>query len=386
MQGTVMSTFSLQPTYFQITWNQDTPVDYTNLTGIAAGGLDSTSAANYNRIIFITGVNDLSSNPMADGDSIIINGYRIYFDSGDDLNSIIGKINLARKFTNIIADNRVSTNYLTLANAPGYEGAAFYIANGVAGSLDKLGLSAGQYGYYPSLIGSNYTTVNGGNVTINGINIVFAAGNLASIVTQLNANTPATSVQAYAAGPKLQLASTTGQPFSINGGNVVSNLGISTGNFGGYPDTLLNSQNKERANMRWQQVINELESFGTPNFVGNIVVSGDKTGNSPVTTFSFVVGYEQPAYIQTTARDPEPDAGTQLFGVDALKRSVARAMLSTISSNRKVFDPTLLSYSAYTDRPNAQRIQNIVAGPIDIQSNLIVQVETNITVNQITSV
>jgi hypothetical protein len=381
-----MTTFSLNPTYYSVTWTQNGETDYSSLTGINAGGLDSTSASNYNRIIYITGTLNLSGNPMSAGDAIIINGYKIAFDTSDTKSSILGKINLATKFTGVIADTRVSANYITLANAPGHEGAAFYISDAVSGSLSHLGLTAGQYSLYPSMVGSAYSTVNGGNVTINGVNIVFTSGNLGSIVTQINSHTQATGVTAYSAATSLQIASNSGQPFAINGGNVVSNLGISTGNFGGYPSTLENSQNKERANMRWQQVINELESFSTPNFVGNVVITGNKTGETAPDTFSFVIGYEHPAQVSTIARPSEPDAGTVLEGTDAIKRSVARGLTSDIIGNRKVFDPTLLSYGPYTDRPNALRIENITAGKIDSVANIVTGIEPNITVAQISGV
>lgn len=382
-----MTTFSINPTYYQVTWTQTTEAaDYSGLTGIYAGGLDSTSAANYNRIVFITGNATLTGNPMNDGDAIIINAYTIKFNSGDTINSILGKINTASKFTGILADTRVAANHITLANSPGQEGKPFYIADGVSGSLGRLGLAAGEYRLYPSMIGSAYSTVNGGNVTINGVNITFTSGNLSSIVTQLNNYSASTGVTAYSAGGHLQLASNSGQPFCINSGNVVANLGITTGNFGGYPSTLVNSQNKERANMRWQQVINQLESFSTPFFVGNVVTSGDKTGDSAPNTFSFVVGYENPDQIYTVATLDEPDAGTVKTGTDAIARSVARAMVSTLASNRKIFDPTLQSYGAYTDRPDAFRIENITAGAVDQIANLVSQVEQNISVTQVSSV
>jgi hypothetical protein len=230
--------------------------------------------------------------------------------------------------------------------------------------------------------------VNGGNITINGINIAFASGgvNLAGVVSTLNGYTSSTSVVAMPAGTHLQLASTIGQPFIINGGNLVSNLGVTVSTFGGYPTTLAKSQEKERANMRWQQVINELESFSTPHFVGNVVISGNVVGESVPDTFSFVTGYEHPDQVVTIARPNEPDAGVTLVGVNAVKRAVARAMISDITSNRKVFDPTTQSYGAYVDRPNSTRIQMITASGIDAVANIVTQVEANINVVQIIGV
>lgn len=382
-----MTTFSPNPTYYQVTWTQGSPTDYTTLTGDDVGGLDNTTAANYNRLVSITGTANLGGTPLSNGDSIVINGYNIAFTGSDSFSVIVGKINMAIKFTGVMADARVASNYLTLTNACGYEGAAFYIADGTAGTLAKMGLVAGQYQYYPSLIGGSFSAVNGGNITINGVNVVFTAGsaNLASVVTTLNGYTSSTSVAARAAGTHLQLSSTLGQPFVINSGNLVSNLGVTVSTFGGYPTTLAKSQEKERANMRWQQVVNELESFSTPHFVGNIVISGNVVGESTPSTFGFVIGYEHPDQVVTTARTTEPDAGTVLVGVNAVKRSVARAMISDITSNRKIFDPTTQAYGSYVDRPNAARIQTITASGIDAVANIVTQVEANIDVVQIIS-
>jgi hypothetical protein len=382
-----MTTYSLNPTYYQVTWNQDSPSDYSGLAGNQAGGLDYTSALNYNRLVTITGTQSLSGSPLDDGDWMIINGYRIDFAGSDDFNTICTKINLASKFTGIIADGRVEANYLSLTNAPGYEGSPFYIADSNVNTLSDLGLTAGQYGAYPSLIGSTYSTINGGNVVINGINIVWTHGGvtLPSAVSYINSYTQSTSVVAAQAGQYLQLSSTLGQPFVINSGNVVSNLGITTTSFGGYPSTITLSQNKERANMRWQQVVNELESFSTPFFLGNVYVTGNVVGNDEVTTISFTIGYEHPDQISTVARPEEPDAGTVYSGTAAIKRSVARAMVNSMVSNRKVFDPTLAHYSAYADRPNVVRIQTLTAQGVDTITN-IVTVEGNIEVVQVPGV
>ena len=382
-----MTTYSLNPTYYQVTWNQTSPTDYSNLSGNQAGGLDSTAALNYNHLVTITGTQNLSGTPLDDGDWIIINGYRIDFTGSDDFTTICSRINLASKFTGVIADDRVESNYLSLTNAPGYEGAPFYVADSTVNTLSDLGIIAGQYGTYPSLVGSTYSTINGGNVVINGINIAWTHGgvNLQSAVNYINTYTPATRVVAAQAGQYLQLSSTIGQPFAINSGNVVSNLGITTTTFGGYPSTITLSQNKERSNMRWQQMINELESFSTPFFLGNVHVTGNVVGNNETDTISFTIGYEHPDQISTVARPEEPDAGTVYTGTAAIKRSVARALVNSIVSNRKVFDPTLANYGAYTDRPNSIRIQTLTAQGIDTLTN-IATVEGNITVVQIPGV
>lgn len=380
-----MTTFSLFPTYYQVTWTQNSPADYTSLTGDQGGGLDSCSAWDINRLISVTGTTSITGTPLNNGDSIIINGYTIDFSLNDALVDILEKINLASKYTYVCADTRVAGTYITLFNKPGTEGKPFYLAVGKGSALSDLGFTANTYRYYPAEICTKYTSVTtDSNITINGVNIIFTTGNLASAVTQLNTYSPQTGVAAYVAGPYLQLASISGQPWSINSGNAVSNLGTTTGNHGGFPSSLANSQAKERANMRWTQAINELESFSTPLFFGDVVRTGN-VGNVATSSISFTIGYEHPYEVTTATRPTEPDSGNVLVGTAAIKRAIARALTSDMVSNRKVFDPTLQSYGAYTDRPNAARIQTIKAQGIDTEANILI-VEGNIEVVQLPNI
>lgn len=381
-----MTTYSLNPTYYQVTWTLNSPTDYSILTGNQNGGLDPVTSWGINRLVSATGTTEVVGTPISsDGDSIVINGYTISFLAGDTLSEILGKINLASKFTGVVADESVAGTYITLKNAPTREGQRFWIGEGTGGALAALGFTPATYSYSPSEIGGAFTSVTtDSNITINGVNIVFTSGDLESTADQLNAYTPQTSVVAYVAGPYLQLASTAGQSWTINSGNAVANLGTTLGNHGGYPTTLANSQAKERANMRWNQIVSELEENATPNLLGNIVRTGNIANVAP-TSVTFTVGYERPDTVYTVARPAEPDAGTVYVGANAIKRQVARALTSTLISNRKVFDPTMENYGAYSDRPNAALIQSITASAIDTVANIAI-VENNITVVQISGV
>jgi hypothetical protein len=64
---------------------------------------------------------------------------------------------------------------------------------------------------------------------------------------------------------------------------------------------------------------------------------------------------------------------------------VARALTSTITSNRKVFDPTLATYGSYINRPNQQQIQTVTASGLDTVTN-ITTLESNIVVIQISGI
>lgn len=378
-----MTTSTLNPTYYQVTWTLNSPTDYSSLTGSQSGGLDNVPALKYNRQISATGATAISTTVMNAGETIIINGYTVTFSSSDALTDIINKINLFKPFTNIIADQRVAATYITLSNAPGCEGNPFYLSEGNGTALYKLGLTAQTYSYYPNMICSSFANVGSGtNVTINGANVVFSSGNLSTTVTQLNSQSIFTGVAAYVAGPYVQLASTTGQAWSINSGTAVGNLGITTGNFAGYPTTITQSQYKEQALMRWELVLANLESVCSPIFVGNVAVTGNFNGNAAPTTFSFTIGYDQPTQVTTTALSTEPDSGTVYTGTTAIARFVARAMNNTFTKTREIFDPTTQSYGAYANLPNAIRIQTLTAGALDTN---VITLQNNISVTQVLS-
>lgn len=377
-----MANFSLTPTYYQITWTDNSPTDYSGLNGTGSqqdGGLDATTAFNYYRMITITGINAITSTVMSAGWTIIINGYTITFAAADTLTDIIRKINLRSRLTKVIADQRVALTYLSLSNVSGSAGSPFYVAEGNATALSALGITPNEYQYYPQMVGTAFTSTGANaNVSINGATVTFTAGNLANAVAELNAQTVNTGVIAYPAATRLQLASVQGGgPFAINSINAA--IGWSVGNYVGNPTTLAQSQAKELANMRWLQVINQLETSSTPSYIDNLTVSGNYLGNAVPTTFSFTVGYDHPDQITTTALSTEPDAGSVFIGEYAVQRFVARALTTTTNSNRKVYDPSLKSVGNYAAFDNTPIIVNLTAAAIDIVANIIT-VSNNITV------
>jgi hypothetical protein len=382
-----MATYSLNPTYYQVTWNLRSPTDYSALTGNSNGGLDSETAWQINSTIMTTGTAAVVGTPLTNGDTIVINGYSIQFTNADTITTILSKINAATTFTNVAASQQVAGGYVTLMNAPGFEGTPFWIAAGVGTALSTLGLTAGTYSNYPSTVGTAFTSVTtDSNVTINGVNISFTGGPLttAGVSTQMNSLTAQTSVVAQPAGPYLQLTSVKGEPYTINSGNAFTNMGFTLGNYGGFPSTLANSQAKERANMRWTQMISELQSFATTNMLGSISRTGN-IGNVATDTITFTVGYDQPDAVRVVALSTEPDAGTVYTGTAAVKRAVARALVASMVSNRKLFNPTLENFGAGCDRPNAANIESIQADGLTSVAS-ITTIEQNITVTQISGV
>ena len=110
-------TYSFNTTYFQITYNNTTPTDYSRLTGNQAGGLDSQTAWNIQSTVKTTGGSSVSGTPFVQGATIIINGYTVTFSSTDHLVDAITKINLLTKFTGVYADQSVASGYITMQNA-----------------------------------------------------------------------------------------------------------------------------------------------------------------------------------------------------------------------------------------------------------------------------
>jgi len=383
-------TYSFNTTYFQITYNNTTPTDYSRLTGNQAGGLDSQTAWNIQSTVKTTGGSSVSGTPFVQGATIIINGYTVTFSSTDHLADAITKINLLTKFTGVYADQSVASGYITMQNAPGFEGQPFYLQEGNGTALATLGLNnpgyypSGQYKNTPSVVGGSFTSVtNGMYFNMNNVTITFTAGNIQSAASQINAVTPQTGVTAEVAGPYLQLESNGfSQPIAINNGNALTNLGFSAGVYTGPIGNITLSQDKERANMRWFQVVNQLESTATPSYFGDISRVGG-VGNAALNSVTWTVGYECYAAITTHATACEPDSGATFTGTAAIQRLVARGLVNTWGSNRKLFAPCVSQAGGTAWFNNPGRIQNLTAQGID--SN-VQAISNNIVVTQIPGV
>lgn len=379
-----MTNYSINPTYYRITWDQTSPTDYTGLSGTRAGGLDSTTAWAYNRKVSVTGSSSITSTVMADGDKLVINNESIEFSSSDTLADIIARINVSSLLTRVIAHNGVGSTYVTLTNAAGFEGTIINVEEG-NGALAKLGIVAGHYNEAPCEVGTSFTTfTNGDTFEINGITITMTSAvglTQAGAVAAINALTEAHGVVATRAADKIQLAGINGHAWSTSGSNATK-LGFPAGLYGGNPLDLASSTAKERAYLRWLIVINQLEMFATPFMVADHFGTGSFDGSEELTTFSFTVGYERPDYLRTVATADEPDAGIELTGAAAIKRAVARALTGTLTLNAKLWDPTLEARNDYAVRPNPFRQVELTADGFDTIANM-ASIEGNITVTVI---
>lgn len=378
-----MATYKINPTYFRVEWSQTSPTDYSGLTGTQAGGLDSTPPAKYNSRINITGN---TANPtMSAGDTLIINGEMIEF-GNSNLAQIITEINMHSITTKVVAHNEISSNYITLTNASGYESEAIAVAEG-NGGLANLGIAASVYKDFPCILGSAFGVVASGNkIIINGALITLSGNTIDTVINDINAKTPQTSVRATKGAGKIQLNSVCGQPIvTANSAPTTIDptaIGFPAGIYAGEPSTYAESANKALANLRWQMVVMQLEQSATPFVVNYQTGFGNFDGSSELDAFAFTVGFERPDTVVTVELPGEPNPGNVLTGAAAIKRAVARALVATYTSNVNLFDPTTELRNNVAIRPNPVRIVTLTADGFDTLANL-ATVEGNITVSMI---
>ena len=106
---------------------------------------------------------------------------------------------------------------------------------------------------------------------------------------------------------------------------------------GSNPSTVADSLSKERANIRYKQVIYSLQLMANM-YVPSYVATGGSSTAAP-TTFSFTLQCERgDDYIYTP---DENNAGVILTGAAAIKRAIARACLETRTTLTTYYDPTL---------------------------------------------
>lgn len=149
---------------------------------------------------------------------------------------------------------------------------------------------------------------------------------------------------------------------------------------GAFPSSTALSLAKERANMRWEEVLRQCAERVDPIFIMNVVTNADE--DTAGTDVEFTLVYDKPEYL-TTADELTP--GTVINGdplretttgdaTDAIKRYVARALVADVIQNREIYDP-----DTPDDGNTDQYIEVTAEGPeMDIAS-----AESKITVTDI---
>lgn len=384
-----MANNSLVPSYFRIDFAGDAPTNFTTLAAPYDGFVDNVGGAQYNELVTVVGT---QANPsVSDGDSILLNKVFIKFTTAGGLNlsGIISTINLYTSETGVFAHSSTVATYLTLQNAPTFEGTRILVEEtDVGGVLTALGLTVESRDTFPSQVGGAFTNLdNNDDVVINGVTVTFTTGgglNQAGACATINALTYRHNVIAYRAANRVQLASANSQPFNLAEGTAdgaLAQLGFSAGSIGGNPATYALSVQKERAVMRWQNIVANLTQPASPIFVGEFVRAGNLVGSGMLTTLSWTVGYDRPHYLVT---EDETSPGDFLYGIDAVKRFVARGLIHDQTMLRDLYNPTLSSFGSNVIRPNPL-IPGvyITAGKLDTS---VATIEGNITVTKIPNV
>jgi hypothetical protein len=381
-----MVTANIQPTYYRVTFSGTTPNNFNALTANADGGLDCTHPERYNREIRIVGNIDATTPwTIANGNAILVNGVKVTFVTGAlTLAGVVNTINALTQEHGVTA-YAYDTNYLGLMNAPLREGSVIDLRDSVAGSLAKLGLPVDIIDTWPSVFGSASPTlpVSGTDIKINGVTVTFTGTvTVASVCANINALTPFHAVVARPAGSGFQLTSSIGQPFTLANGStgLVSALGFTAGNQGGPPVTYAQSMAKERATMRWDAVVFELDQLISPVFLGEIFKEGTVNGTVPLTTLSWTVAYDRPSYLRI---EDSTSPGTYLEGPAAIKRLIALALSYDLQGNQEIFDPTLTTVGNTCARLNPTQILQVTATKLN---SSVTTIESNITVTQIANV
>lgn len=373
-----MSTYQPKPTYFRITWNLASPTNYTSV-----GGISPLNSVQFKNTVVLSGT--VNGPTMTGGEELLINGQAIVFDTGNDIDDIIEILNSFAPFTNVMASKNWS-NYLTLQSLNPVDQPISI--SGTA--LSVLGLPEGVFSYSNPIYGGAFTTLtNGHSIVLNGITVTFVTGglNVAGACAKINVSTPLHGVVATPWTNKVQLNSTDGSPiyFGAPGsGTATTDLGFAINTAYGGAMSLSEAEEIERGNMRWKGIASTLGTGLTPFTYNNVVMTGSTTdGNQLPTTVAWTLGVENVdhVYCIVTAEEPETE-GTVLTGVAAVKRLVARALVTDWSENRNVFNNELTVRGTLALRENPVIVEYLTAGALDTVND-IATIEDNLSVTMI---
>mgnify|MGYP001551615492 CR=1 FL=1 len=143
-----------------------------------------------------------------------------------------------------------------------------------------------------------------------------------------------------------------------------------------FPTTNDASLDIERSNMRYEALIRGASTTISPLFTPNIVVTG-RTVDSPATQIELTLVYDRPEYLVT---EDENNPGTELTGVNAITRFIARALVVDEVENRQIYFPAPTPESALTVQKNQPQIIDVTADALFAD---LATAEANITVVEI---
>lgn len=129
---------------------------------------------------------------------------------------------------------------------------------------------------------------------------------------------------------------------------------------GGVPANLAASLAKERANLRYVRMIEQLQLIGNL-YVTNIVATGADVNTAP-TTLAFTVTVEHGA--DSLVIEDIDNPGTTLTGANAIRTQIARSLTQTFTRPSDYYDPTATATpgNASTHPRYGNRIQDVTVG------------------------
>lgn len=130
---------------------------------------------------------------------------------------------------------------------------------------------------------------------------------------------------------------------------------------GSSPTTYLQSQAKERANVRWQFTVEQILRMA--NCYPSQMIATGASATAEANPFVFHVEVERGDSVLQTP--DENNAGVTLTGLAALKRCVARALIEARTTNRDILDPTLGTTPGNSTQAARYgiRVETLVIGP-----------------------
>jgi len=152
--------------------------------------------------------------------------------------------------------------------------------------------------------------------------------------------------------------------------------------FNALPSTLALSLAKERGNVRYLRIIQEVSTTIAPLYV--LSINKPSAGpDADATTFDFTLVYDKPDFVYTrvVSEDGTGTPGTLLTGATALIRLIARAISMDVTGNRNTFNPTLTG-GAGTPFADPSKIEKITTAKI---AATVTAAEANITASIITN-
>lgn len=137
---------------------------------------------------------------------------------------------------------------------------------------------------------------------------------------------------------------------------------------GSPPATVAAAIDKERANIRYDNLIGKLGLAGNV-YISNVIATGANASTAP-SSFSFTMESEHgDDCLTTVSASTEPSPGTVLTGAAAIKRVVARALIENRIDFGDYYDPTVkAAFIANGSTVNAvrvgTRIERVVANAV----------------------